>query len=84
MTSVTVERCTGTGITASDGGSVALTGCTLRHNKTDYIATVRVDFAAAVPGVHRGVAAVAALSGGIAAGASAGSTIWIVCGAVIS
>ena len=33
---VTVERCSEYGIIASDGGSVELTGCSLRGNGTDY------------------------------------------------
>ena len=36
MTSVTVERCMAVGIYAEYGGSVELTGCTLRHNNGDY------------------------------------------------
>ena len=36
MTSVTVERCIAVGIYAEYGGSVELTGCTLRHNNGDY------------------------------------------------
>ena len=36
MTNVDVERCTEYGIYARDGGSVALTGCTVRDNGTDY------------------------------------------------
>ena len=36
MTNVTVERCTKYGISAHKGGSVALTGCTVRDNKVDY------------------------------------------------
>ena len=37
MTNVTVERCTKYGIVAGGGGSVELTGCTLRDNETDYL-----------------------------------------------
>ena len=33
---VTVERCSGDGIYAQLGGSVELTGCSLRGNGTDY------------------------------------------------
>ena len=33
---VTVERCSGSGIYACMGGSVELTGCSLRGNKRDY------------------------------------------------
>ena len=33
---VTVERCSGDGIYAQLGGSVELTGCSLRGNKMDY------------------------------------------------
>ena len=33
---VTVERCSEHGILAQDGGSVELTGCSLRGNRTDY------------------------------------------------
>ena len=33
---VTVERCSEHGILAQDGGSVELTGCSLRRNGTDY------------------------------------------------
>ena len=33
---VTVERCSEKGICAWDGGSVELTGCSLRGNGTDY------------------------------------------------
>ena len=33
---VTVERCSNTGIYAEGGGSVELTGCSLRGNKRDY------------------------------------------------
>ena len=33
---VTVERCSDRGIYAVDGGSVELTGCSLRGNGTDY------------------------------------------------
>ena len=33
---VTVERCSGTGIYAWNGGSVELTGCSLRGNGRDY------------------------------------------------
>jgi len=33
---VTVERCSGTGIHAWGGGSVELTGCSLRGNGRDY------------------------------------------------
>ena len=33
---VTVERCSEAGIGAVDGGSVELTGCSLRGNRTDY------------------------------------------------
>ena len=36
MTSVTVERCTEVGISAGSRGSVELTGCAMRDNKTDY------------------------------------------------
>ena len=34
---VTVERCSGDGIYAQLGGSVELTGCSLRGNGTDYV-----------------------------------------------
>ena len=36
MTRVAVERCAEHGIYARGGASAALTGCTLRHNVTDY------------------------------------------------
>ena len=34
---VTVERCSGKGIVALSGGSVELTGCSLRGNGRDYL-----------------------------------------------
>ena len=34
---VTVERCSDFGISAESGGSVELTGCSLRGNGTDYV-----------------------------------------------
>ena len=34
---VTVERCSGSGISAFGGGSVELTGCSLRGNGMDYL-----------------------------------------------
>ena len=34
---VTVERCSDKGIHANAGGSVELTGCSLRGNKRDYV-----------------------------------------------
>ena len=36
---VTVERCSWEGIDADDGGSVELTGCSLRGNRRDYDGT---------------------------------------------
>ena len=36
---VTVERCSVYGINAPGGGSVELTGCSLRGNGTDYYST---------------------------------------------
>ena len=40
---VTVERCSNTGIHAQEGGSVELTGCSLRGNRTDYYRGYRND-----------------------------------------
>ena len=44
---VTVERCSNVGIWANEGGSVELTGCSLRGNKRDYFrdigATITAD-----------------------------------------
>ena len=37
MTNVTVEQCKRNGILALNGGSVELTGCTLRSNFANYL-----------------------------------------------